>query len=336
MKIVFVGKEWKYEDYLTFDIIKKTKPKEINFIDHMDIELHLNDNALFICNEKSYPLVAKILATLTNSSLSVKDNFLVPSIATFEKNSFILEYNNYLINVILVEKEIPKIFLPITSYEKINIFKFDKESAINFISPILNKYNIKYTSIYQYGFTTIYSDILDEKIKKEILEYIPFIVFGDLNYHIVKNLPPKKITFAESCTGGLIASSLTKVPSSSKCFDGSVVSYANRIKHEWLGVETSTLNKFGAVSEQSVKEMLLGAIEISKSDYAIAVSGIAGPDGGSKEKPVGTVYIGVANRKELKVELFHFKGDRNYIQYQSMMSAFKMFIEFSALYSKIS
>jgi len=96
-----------------------------------------------------------------------------------------------------------------------------------------------------------------------------------------------------------------------------------------------TLEKYGAVSEQTVKEMLLGAIEISKADYALAVSGIAGPTGGTPAKPVGTIFIGVADHKQLKVEEFHFKGERNYIQYQAMMNAVRMFITFSSLYSKI-
>jgi nicotinamide-nucleotide amidase len=96
------------------------------------------------------------------------------------------------------------------------------------------------------------------------------------------------------------------------------------------------LEKYGAVSEQTVKEMLLGSIEISKADFAIAVSGIAGPTGGTPTKPVGTVFIGVANQKTLKVEEFHFKGERNYIQYQAMMNAIRMFITFSGLYSKIN
>ena len=161
-------------------------------------------------------------------------------------------------------------------------------------------------------------------------------MFGDLFEHIIKNLPPKKITFAESCTGGLIASTLTKISGSSACFDGSVVTYANRIKNEWLGVDKLTLEKYGAVSEQTVKEMLLGSIEISKADFAIAISGIAGPTGGTPQKPVGTVFIGVANQKTLKVEEFHFKGERNYIQYQAMMNAIRMFITFSGLYSKIN
>ena len=243
----------------------------------------------------------------------------------------------YQINVILLEDKIPEIFLITPEYEQINIFKFDKDTALMFLEPIFNAHKLSYTVIeHEGGFVQIVTEFLEDIVKKEILNVLPFVVFGDLFEHIIKNLPPKKITFAESCTGGLIASTLTKISGSSACFDGSVITYANRIKNEWLGVDKLTLEKYGAVSEQTVKEMLLGSIEISKADFAIAISGIAGPTGGTPTKPVGTVFIGVANQKTLKVEEFHFKGERNYIQYQAMMNAIRMFITFSGLYSKIN
>jgi nicotinamide-nucleotide amidase len=202
-----------------------------------------------------------------------------------------------------------------------------------FLEPFLNAHKLEYTCIEnEGGWVEIITEPLEEVQKKEILNIIPSVIFGNVFKFIIKKLPPKKITFAESCTGGLIASNLTKFSGSSNCFDGSVVSYANRIKEEWLGVSHTTLEKYGAVSEQTVKEMLLGAIEISKANFAIAVSGIAGPTGATPNKPVGTVYIGVADRKNLKVELHHFKGDRNYIQYQAMMNGIRMFINFANLY----
>lgn len=334
MEILFVGKEWKFKNELKKEVFKKVDYNTIRYIDSFDIDFNPNSNTLIVTNKKTYPLVARILATLTNQELVVKDDFLVPKNAKYSKNSFLIEYF-YQINVILLEDKLPEIFLTTPEYESINIFRFDKDTVTMFLDPIFNAHKIDYVTIQnEGGFVEIITKKLDVVVKKEILKTIPTVVFGDLFTHIVNNLPPKKITFAESCTGGLLASSLTKIPGSSNCFDGSVVTYSNKIKNEWLGVEESTLNTYGAVSEQTVKEMLAGAIEISKADYAIAISGIAGPTGATPNKPVGTVFIGVSDNKNLIVEEFHFKGSRNYIQYQAMMNSIRMFINFANLYTK--
>jgi len=335
MEVLFVGREWKFKQALKEELLKNIDFDTVRYIDTFNIEFKPSQDTLIVTNKKTYPLVARILANLTNQQLVVKDDFLIPEHAKYSKNSFFIDYY-YQINVILLENILPEIFIITPDYEKINIFKFDKETAMMFLEPVFNAYKLNYTVMENVGgFVEIVTETLEEPVKKELLNAVPNIVFGDVFEHIVNNLPPKKITFAESCTGGLIASNLTKISGSSACFDGSVVTYANRIKHEWLGVEELTLEKYGAVSEQTVKEMLLGAIEISKADYALAVSGIAGPTGGTPQKPVGTVYIGVADRKNLKVEHHLFKGGRNYIQYQAMMNAVRMFINFSGLYSKI-
>jgi len=335
MEIIFVGKEWLFQNALIEELFRYVKASNIKYIDTFEISFKPSNDTLIVTNSKNYPLVTRILSTLTNQTPVIKDNQLVPENAKNSKNSFLVNVEGYEVNVIMLEKEVPEIFIITPSYEKINIFKFDKDTANMFLEPIFNARKINYTIIENEGqFLEIYTEPLNEKIKKEILEAIPFCIFGNVFEHIIKTLPPKKITFAESCTGGLIASTLTKYSGASDCFDGSVVTYANRIKHEWLGVENFTLEKYGAVSEQTVKEMLLGALEISKANYAIAVSGIAGPTGGTPTKPVGTVYIGVANEKELKIELHHFKGDRNYIQYQAMMNSIRMFINLANLYSK--
>ncbi|EDM23081.1 CinA family protein [Caminibacter mediatlanticus TB-2] len=335
MQVIFVGKEWKFKKELQEDILKLIDYNKIVYLNNFDIEFLPKEDSLIVTNKKTYPLVARIIARLTNQNLIVKNDFLVPEMAKFSKNSFLVKINQKNINVILVEDEIPEIFIITPEYECINVFRFDKETTLMFLEPILNAHKLDFTLLEnEGGFLQFFTEPLDEKIKKEITKAIPYVIFGNIFEHIIKTLPPKKITFAESCTGGLIASSLTKHSGSSNCFDGSVVSYANWIKEEWLGVSHATLEKYGAVSEQTVKEMLLGAIEIAKSDYAIAVSGIAGPSGSTPEKPVGTVYIGVCDRKNLKVELYHFKGSRNYIQYQAMMNGIRMFINFAELYYK--
>ena len=114
----------------------------------------------------------------------------------------------------------------------------------------------------------------------------------------------KTIATAESCTGGAIASLITSVPGSSSYFEGSVVSYSYSIKETLLNVKKETLEKFGAVSEETVREMLSGLLTKMKTDYGIAVSGIMGPDGGTPDKPVGTVWVAVGNKEKQLVQKF--------------------------------
>lgn len=115
---------------------------------------------------------------------------------------------------------------------------------------------------------------------------------------------------AESCTGGRIAARLTSVPGCSDYFKGSVVSYANSVKHSLLGVPDNVISQYGAVSKETVEAMLSGALRVLDTDYALAVSGIAGPGGGTAEKPVGTIYIGVAGKGESHVQSFLFGNAR--------------------------
>ena len=120
----------------------------------------------------------------------------------------------------------------------------------------------------------------------------------------------KTLGTAESCTGGTIAKKITTVPGSSAYFKGSIVAYSNEIKENVLGVSKSALEDFGAVSEQVVREMAEGALRKLNTDYAIATSGIAGPDGGTYDKPVGTTWIAVASRSTTISKLFQFSEHR--------------------------
>jgi len=147
---------------------------------------------------------------------------------------------------------------------------------------------------------------------------------------IIQNLTKqnKTISFAESCTGGRIAAAFTAVSGASAVLDGSVVSYSNDIKHTWLGVDKEVLENFGAVSAQCVTQMLEGIKNLSGADYALAVSGIAGPTGGTKEKPVGTVYIGLQTPFSQEVFQCFFHGDRESIQEQSTTFAIEKLEEY--------
>jgi nicotinamide-nucleotide amidase len=138
----------------------------------------------------------------------------------------------------------------------------------------------------------------------------------------------KTLATAESCTGGYIAHLITSLPGSSAFYDGSVVSYANKVKTGVLGVKENTLEQAGAVSEAVVKEMVKGALQTIKSGYAIAVSGIMGPDGGSEDKPVGTVWIAVGNMQEQRARKFHFRFNRQRNIQLTAVNALNMMREF--------
>jgi nicotinamide-nucleotide amidase len=221
-------------------------------------------------------------------------------------------------------------------YYRLHIFNYDKDSAELFVKPIFESFNMSYT-IYENegGWCEIVIPNLNEMLLKQLKGFIPHIIISNNIFEYLKErleFNNKKITFAESCTGGLIASFLTKISGSSNVFDGSVVSYANEIKSKWLGVDERVLEKFGAVSEETVQQMLLGILEISESDYAIAVSGIAGPSGGTITKPIGTVFVGVSDKSgKFVVERLQLSGSREEVQYKTMMNAIRIFLNFSNL-----
>ena len=127
------------------------------------------------------------------------------------------------------------------------------------------------------------------------------------------------LSTAESCTGGYLAHLITSIPGSSNYFQGSVIAYANELKMKQLGVKQETLRDFGAVSEQTVKEMVAGAIHFLQTDMAIATSGIAGPDGGTPDKPVGTIWIAVGNKEKTVTRKLQLGKDRiRNIQYTAI------------------
>ena len=150
------------------------------------------------------------------------------------------------------------------------------------------------------------------KLKPLIQEWL--VIDEDLTIQqvVAKILKERKQTVgtAESCTGGYIAHLLTLDPGASNLFKGTVVAYDNKVKEDLLNVSDKTLTSSGAVSEETVKEMVKGALEKLKTDYALATSGIMGPDGGSEQKPVGTVWIAVGNNKKIEAQQFNFRFDR--------------------------
>ncbi|MFW0776876.1 MAG: CinA family protein [Rickettsiales bacterium] len=133
-----------------------------------------------------------------------------------------------------------------------------------------------------------------------------------------------KLATAESCTGGLISALFTEIPGSSAVFDRGFATYSNEAKTQMLGVDAGIIAKHGAVSEDVATAMAVGARDNAGVDLAVSVTGIAGPDGGTKEKPVGTVCIAVSSQNYTSVTTYHFSGDRKSIRLQTVAAALEM------------
>jgi nicotinamide-nucleotide amidase len=176
---------------------------------------------------------------------------------------------------------------------------------------------IKLTTTNQEGHKQKY--IWQEKLMKVLGDHVIAQIENEpftLAHHVLAKLTKEnlKITTAESCTGGLIASLITQVPGSSAFFEAGFVTYSNKMKTKMLGVPEELLNKHGAVSQEVVIAMAQGALENSSADLAIAVSGVAGPDGGSNEKPVGTVWLAWGSKDDLQSMCLLMPLSRVYFQ----------------------
>lgn len=178
-----------------------------------------------------------------------------------------------------------------------------KEEAENLCKPVINEIKNRLDGfVYGVDYTCIEEAVI-EKLKEKHM----------------------KVATAESCTGGLIAKRITDIPGASEIFDCGIISYANEIKHRVLGVSEDDLNKYGAVSEPVARQMAQGALKVSGADIAVSVTGIAGPDSDSTNKPVGLVYIGLADRDNVWVrELRTSRKDRSYNRYVSASNALNM------------
>ncbi|MDX1809538.1 MAG: CinA family protein [Sulfurospirillaceae bacterium] len=324
-----------------FDVIKHLNKNDNNFFLDLEETINKYKQTIIIAEEDSYNFVNKIFSTLNSDNLVLKDNMLIPSKSImYSNNSYLVKKDDNLINVISVceNEKMPDILIgDIDECKTFTIIDIDMDSINILLDPLCSTYEIKIstTSIVP-GWTNVnaraykYGNL--ENFLKSVKSLLThkYIDTDDVIAHIATSLEKnkKKITAVESCTGGLISSMLTKHPGVSAVFDGGLVTYANEIKESWLGVTKETLDRFGAVSEECLREMLDGALQISKADYALATSGIAGPDGGSVQKPVGTVYVGVKTKNgDMKIERLLLKGDRKYIQKQSAYHAFKLLLE---------
>jgi len=180
-----------------------------------------------------------------------------------------------------------------------------------------------------YGHNTLkcqqLQEIIETRLSQHIWGYADDNIVQQFHNYMIKN--NKTFSVAESCTGGLIQKLITDISGASQYFSGGIVSYSNRVKQSILGVDNDLLEQFGAVSEEVAKAMVIGTKKLFNSDIAAAVTGIAGPDGGSMEKPVGTVHIAIIINEKLLVKKTFLIGDRTTIRLKAAEKVFFLIIE---------
>ena len=352
--ILFVGSKFIYNNSLKEYVIRNIE-KKVDYISsihffkendnslflHLEKDLHSNSKIIIVTTKQNFSTISKLLCTVTSDNLVLKDGMLIPhKSSVFEKGSYQVKHQSSIINTLHVDEmeRLPEILLEEhTSQAIIHIFEEDSESALLLLNPISQMYDvtIEITTVItgwlkviihskKYGnisnFITSAKQLLEHKLitSSNIISYIIDVM--------AKN--QKKITFAESCTGGLLGYYFTKNNGASKILDGSLVTYANHLKENWLAVDGKVLEEFGAVSDEVVEQMSEGALNVSDADYAIAVSGIAGEAGGTKSKPVGLVYIAICSNYEAICLKCLFTGTRTNIKTKAATQALKLLLEF--------
>jgi nicotinamide-nucleotide amidase len=166
-------------------------------------------------------------------------------------------------------------------------------------------------------------DIITQMIASRLGEYVYEIGDRSLPKVVFDLLASKNttISFAESCTGGMLTSLIADIPGASSILKGSIIAYSNESKVKLLGVSNTAIDAYGAVSEEVAKQMASGCRRVFSSDCAVSVTGIAGPDGGNESKPVGLVYIGISTEDDLRAIRLDLTGDRSRIRYIAALNA---------------
>jgi len=321
------------------DSITYFKSSDNSLFLYLEERLNSEDKFIIITSKKNFPTVGKLICTATSDNQIVRDGMLVPQKASlFEERSYLLEYNNTVVNVMQVDEgeELPTLLLQSKNTKAtVHVFNEDKESLVSILNPIAQMYEVNFdvtkevegwlrvdVSSKRYGDISKFINGAKNLLPKKLIPSSNVIL-----YIIEKlSLLDKKISFAESCSGGLLSYYFTKENGTSKILDGSLITYSNDLKENWLAVSHDTLVQNGAVSDEVVKEMSEGAMNVSSADYTLSISGIAGDAGGTIEKPVGTVFIGARSKTKNIEEHLIFNGDRNYVQHQSALYAIKMLL----------
>lgn len=350
--VIFVGNRLilneAYERYIlrsiknslsTIDSISYFEESDKGLFLHLETLLKSESKLIIVTTKNTFTIVGKLLSTVTADNQILKEQMLIPSRASvLEHGSYLLSHNNSEINVILATegRALPPILIDDESrLSTIHLFNEELTSAQTLLEPLAQNFDVKLE----------FSELVEGWLKIRIhtrkhgnlsqfiasargLMYHKVIAASNVAVYIIEKLShhKKKLSFAESCSGGSLAHFFTSHSGASNIFEGSLITYSNTLKANWLAVDDHALETHGAVSAEVVLEMSEGAMNVSFADYALSISGIAGPTGGTETKPVGTVYISARSKTTVHTERFHFEGDRNYIQEQSVLMAVKMLL----------
>ena len=352
LNVVFVGTKFFYNEPLQEYALRQAKKvcdgvrsiqsyKDGENSLFLDLEAMFEEgkNTLLVATKQNFPTIGKLVCTITEDNLVLKEDMLIPSrTSLFEYGSYLVEHKGARLNIITLDEmqKMPRILFDEKKRSAvIQLFEEDESSAKVLLETFSQTYDVKLE------FVTLVTGWLEVHVESKkhgnVAEFIhaakqllpkKIIPAGNVMAYIIERLSDrnKTITFAESCTGGLLTYFLTRNNGASKILNGSLVTYSNEIKVNWLAVDQDVLEAFGAVSKETVAQMSEGAMSVSEADFAISVSGIAGDAGGTPQKPVGTVYIGVRSKEEHYEEHMLFHGDRNYVQYQSVLYAVKILL----------
>ena len=352
LHLIFIGNKFIYNEALQKYVIRKIKEKT-DFISsityfkdndnslflYLENELNSSDRFIVVASKHNFSTIGKVISTAIGDNQVLKENMLIPSKASlFEDRSYLLEYQDAIVNVLQIDEmqNMPDILLDTQENKAIvHILDKSKEDATNTLNIIARTFEVHIDMIV----------IIDGLLRVEVIskkygniskfihsakQLLPenLITASNISRYIIEKLSGsnKKITFAESCSGGLLSYYFTKENGASKILDGSLITYSNSLKENWLAVDSNILDTHGAVSSEVVEHMSEGAINVSSADYAISISGIAGDGGGSELKPVGSVYVGVRSKTHHTEIALQLQGDRNYIQQQSVLFAIKTLI----------
>ena len=350
--VIFVGNRLilneAYERYIlrsiknslaSIDSISYFEESDKGLFLHLEELLKTESKLIIITTKSTFTIVGKLLSTVTSDNQILKEQMLIPSRASIlENGSYLLSHNHSEINVLLATegKALPPILIDDESRQAvIHLFNEELISAQTLLEPLAQNFDVRLEfSLLVEGWIKIrihtrrHGNLSQFIASARGLMHHKVIAASNIAAFIIERLThhKKKLSFAESCSGGSLAHFFTSQSGASNIYEGSLITYSNTLKANWLAVDDDSIEAYGAVSAEVVVQMSEGSMNVSYADYTMAISGVAGPTGGTETKPVGTVYISARSKTAVHTERFHFEGDRNYIQEQSVLMAVKMLL----------
>ena len=295
--------------------------------------------AFIFCDPGQAALVARELCTLAGDVITARNEVIIPADATVIRTGYYtMEIRNVQLHVLTAYTGhiLPELKLDGTPRKEavVHLLDVDRETLGRLLGQLETAFRVG-TSVVEpvtgWMQCRLRSDRFGDIIGAQahlVSHFQTVFQAEDIAEWMIETLEAEKksVTFAESCTGGLLSSYLTRASGASGVFEGALVTYSNRLKSSWIAVDKTLLEKYGAVSRPVVEAMSEGALQVAGADYAIATSGIAGPTGGTPDKPVGTVFVAVRSKNALHTGRLQLHGDRNYIQEQTVLHALKMLL----------